>query len=93
MNALTKNIILFPFNILYKFSPELTLKALFLLKKRKKLDLKNPKTFNEKINWLNAHYIAEETPDFLLDKLRGLPGQLPEGVADEDILTVLKLVL
>ena len=55
MNALTKNIILFPFNLLYKVSPELTLKALFLLKKKKKLDLKNPKTFNQKLQWIKLY--------------------------------------
>ena len=41
MNNLTKNIILAPFNLLYKFSPELDLKVLFYLKQHYKLNLKN----------------------------------------------------
>jgi len=55
MNALTKNIILLPFNLLYKISPELDLKLLFLLKKKKRLDLKNPKTFNQKLQWIKLY--------------------------------------
>ena len=34
MNTLTKNIILFPFNVLYKISPELELKLMFYLKQK-----------------------------------------------------------
>lgn len=40
MNNITKNIILFPFNILYKISPEADLKVLFYLKQHYKLNLK-----------------------------------------------------
>lgn len=52
MNNITKNIILFPFNILYKISPEADLKVLFYLKQHYKLNLKNPKTYNEKLQWI-----------------------------------------
>ncbi len=55
MNTTTKNIILTPFNILYKISPELDLKILFRLKLGYKLNLKNPKTYNEKIQWIKLN--------------------------------------
>lgn len=47
-----KNLILFPFNLLYRISPKLTLKILFRLKIKRKLNLNNPKTYNEKIQWI-----------------------------------------
>lgn len=52
MDNLTKSVILTPFNILYKISPRLTLKALFRLKLGYKLNLNNPKTYNEKLQWI-----------------------------------------
>ena len=55
MNNITKNIILFPFNILYKISPETDLKVLFYLKQHYKLNLKNPKTYNEKLQWIKLY--------------------------------------
>ena len=55
MNNLTKNIILTPFNLLYKLSPELDLKILFRLKHGYPLDLKNPKTYNEKVQWIKLY--------------------------------------
>ncbi len=55
MNNLIKNIILFPFNFLYKISPAADLKVLFLLKQHYKLDLNNPKTYNEKLQWIKLY--------------------------------------
>lgn len=57
MNNLTKNIVLFPFNILYKISPQTDLKILFRLKQGYSLNLVTPKTYNEKLQWikLNDH--------------------------------------
>lgn len=55
MNALTKSIILAPFNLLYRLSPRLTLEALFFLKKKKRLNLNEPKTFNEKLQWIKLY--------------------------------------
>lgn len=55
MNNLIKNVALFPFNLLYKVSPEADLKILFLLKQRYVLDLKNPKTYNEKLQWIKLY--------------------------------------
>lgn len=57
MNDITKNIILTLFNLLYKVSPELDLKLLFRMKQGYALNLNNPKTYNEKLQWikLNDH--------------------------------------
>ena len=63
MNNITKNLILAPFNLLYKISPELELKLMFFLKQGYKLDLKNPKSFNEKISnmtYLRLDYITKK---------------------------------
>lgn len=55
MDTLTKNIILTPFNILYRFCPELDLKILFRLKLGYRLNLKNPCTYNEKLQWIKLY--------------------------------------
>ena len=55
MDTHKKNIIMLPFNILYKISPELELKLIFRLKQGYKLNLKNPKTFNEKLQWIKLY--------------------------------------
>lgn len=55
MNNSTKNIILAPFNLLYKISPAAELKLLFRLQQGYSLDLKNPKTFNEKLQWIKLY--------------------------------------
>lgn len=55
MDNLTKSLILTPFNLLYKISPELDLKLLFWLKQRYKLNLKKPVTYNEKLQWIKLH--------------------------------------
>ncbi len=55
MKTDTKNMILAPFNLLYKISPELELKLLFRIKQGYRLNLKNPKTYNEKIQWIKLY--------------------------------------
>lgn len=56
MNERLKRIILTPFNILMRVSPKLTLKILFFIKQGYRLNLENPKTYNEKLNWLKLNY-------------------------------------
>ena len=56
MTTHKKNLILMPLNILHRISPTLALKILFRLKKKRKLDLKNPKTYTEKVQWMKLHY-------------------------------------
>ena len=55
MNNLTKNIILTPFNWIYKFSPEIVLKILFRIKQGYSLNLESPKTYNEKLQWIKLY--------------------------------------
>lgn len=55
MDNLTKNIILTPFNLLYNFNPKLTLKILFRMKLGYPLNLENPKTYNEKLQWIKLY--------------------------------------
>ena len=55
MDNLTKNIILAPFNLLYKISPKLDLKVLFRLKLGYNLNLENPVTYNEKLQWIKLY--------------------------------------
>ena len=55
MNTMVKNAVLVPFNALYALSPELCLRALFRLKQGYPLNLKDPKTFSEKIQWIKLY--------------------------------------
>lgn len=55
MDNITKNIILAPFNIMYRFNPESTLKILFKLKLGYKLNLEQPTTYNEKLQWIKLY--------------------------------------
>jgi len=55
INNLTKNLILTPFNLLYKVNPKLDLKILFRLKLGYKLNLENPVTYNEKLQWIKLY--------------------------------------
>ncbi|RJE48979.1 MULTISPECIES: ATP-grasp fold amidoligase family protein [unclassified Dehalobacter] len=62
MNQTLKNILLIPMNILFKINPTTELKLLFFLKKGYKLNLSNPRTFNEKINWIKLYYRNDLIP-------------------------------
>lgn len=62
MNTLMKNIFLFPFNLLYKTSPELELKLMFKLKQGYALDLKKPQTYNQKLQWIKLYDKNELMP-------------------------------
>lgn len=55
MNTLAKSTALAPFNLLYRISPELCLKALFRAKQGYPLDLEHPRTFSEKIQWIKLN--------------------------------------
>lgn len=44
-----------PLNYLYAISPELELKLIFRLKQGYKLNLKNPVTYNEKLQWIKLY--------------------------------------
>lgn len=55
MDNLLKNVILTPFNLVYKINPRLELKLLFFLKQRRRLNLDNPRTYNEKLQWIKLY--------------------------------------
>lgn len=55
MDNLVKNVVLTPFNLLYKVSPEWDLRLLFRIKQGYSLSLKDPKTFNEKLQWIKLN--------------------------------------
>lgn len=56
MDNLKKNILLMPFNILYKISPRKTLEILFWMKQGYTLNLEDPQTYNEKLQWIKLYY-------------------------------------
>lgn len=62
MNRTVKNILLSPMNILYRISPKLELQLMFYLKLGYKLNLNNPKTYNEKLNWMKLYYRNDLMP-------------------------------
>lgn len=62
MNARLKSFILTPFNVLYRLSPKLELELMFFLKTKYRLNLKNPVTFNEKLNWIKLYDKHEDKP-------------------------------
>lgn len=62
MNTVTKSMVLAPFNLLYKINPALELKLMFKLKQGYCLNLQNPKTFNEKLQWIKLYDKNEWMP-------------------------------
>lgn len=56
MKTSIKNLVLFPLNVLYRISPQTTLKILFRIKAGYPLNLDHPKTYNEKIQWTKLNY-------------------------------------
>ena len=74
INRLLHNPEKIPMNIMYRlpfifnhFSDEVYLKMLFFLTFHKKIDLLNPKTFNEKMQWLKL-YDRKDTYNKMVDK-------------------------
>ena len=50
-----KKFLLTPFSIMYKFAPVLEQRIVFRIKCGYKLNLDNPKTYNEKLAWLKLY--------------------------------------
>ena len=64
-----KEVVRFLRKIVTSISPVLSNKIMYRVKMKKKLNLKNPKTFNEKINWLKIYdYPYNETVIKCADK-------------------------
>lgn len=66
-NNRIKNIILTPFNILFNIAPVFCTKVIFRLKLGEKLDLNNPITFNQKLQWIKL-YDKEPLMPICVDK-------------------------
>lgn len=56
MNATLKRIVLFPFDLLYKINPRAELKLMYRIKRGKKLNLDDPQTYLEKLNWIKLYH-------------------------------------
>lgn len=56
LRSLQKKVWLKSSGVFYNISPVLASKVLFLFSMKKRLNLKNPKTFNEKIQWLKLYW-------------------------------------
>ena len=67
MNPTLKSIILTPFNILYSINPRLTLSIIFRIKQNYPLNLDNPRTYSEKLQWEKLYYKNPMIPK-LVDK-------------------------
>ena len=55
VNNVTKSVILTPFNLLYRVSPRLDLEILFRMKTGYPLNLDDPRTYNEKLQWIKLY--------------------------------------
>jgi len=62
MYKLLKKIILAPMNLLYRINPELNLRILYRLRTHRKLNLQNPKTYSEKLQWIKLNYKSKLLP-------------------------------
>lgn len=56
MDKNIKSFFLTPLSLLYRVSPESEIKLLYFLKLHEKLNLKSPRSYNEKLNWLKLYY-------------------------------------
>ncbi|MDT2805865.1 ATP-grasp fold amidoligase family protein [Vagococcus lutrae] len=85
MNSLKRKLSYNVKKILFKISEEKTLKLIYLINTHKKLNIKNPTTFNEKIQWLKLNWksnlVVMCTDKYLVReyvKSKGLSGILNE---------------
>lgn len=86
MNKKVKKIILAPMNLLYRINPELDLKILYRLRTHRKLNLENPKTYSEKLQWIKLNYKNKLLP-ICVDKYK--VRQFVKKCGCENILTKL----
>ena len=56
MNPIIKSLILSPINLLYDISPKAALQLLYRIKQKRKLNLDNPRTYTEKLQWIKLYY-------------------------------------
>ena len=96
MNNRLKNWVLIPFNVLYGVAPVFEMKLMYFIKHHEWLNLDNPETYNEKLNWLKLFYRDDLMPkcadkysvrDYISSKGYGeyLPKLYWHGSKPEDI--------
>src|SRR5690625_572084 len=62
MKHIIRRIIFVPMNLIYRISPKTAFKLIYFMKFKKSLNLKNPKSYNEKLNWLKLNYRDDLMP-------------------------------
>jgi hypothetical protein len=62
VNKKLKSILMLPINVLYFINPKLALQTIYYLKYQKKINIENPVTYNEKLNWLKLNYRNDLMP-------------------------------
>lgn len=73
---------------LHWFNSSFYLKVLFFLRNKRKLNLKNPQTFNEKINWLKLHVNITPQCTMMVDKY-GVRDFIKEKIGEEYLIPLL----
>lgn len=62
MNEKIKKVLLFPFDVLYRINPVLETRLMFRIQCKSKLNLEDPRTYNEKLNWIKLFWQNELIP-------------------------------
>ena len=70
------------------FSSAFYLRVLFFLRNKRKLNLKNPQTFNEKINWLKLHVNITPQCTMMVDKY-GVRDYIKNKIGEEYLIPLL----
>ena len=73
---------------LHWFSSSFYLKVLYFLRNKEKLNLENPRTFNEKINWLKLHVNITPQCTMMVDKY-GVRDYIKDKIGEEYLIPLL----
>lgn len=73
---------------LHCFSSPLYLKVLYFLRNKEKLNLEDPRTFNEKINWLKLHVNKTPQCSMMVDKY-GVRDYIKDKIGEEYLIPLL----
>ncbi len=73
---------------LHCFSSPFYLKVLYYLRNKEKLNLENPRTFNEKINWLKLHVNVTSQCTMMVDKYE-VRNLIKEKIGEQHLIPLL----
>ena len=73
---------------LHWFNSTFYLKGLYFIRNKRRLNLKNPQTFNEKINWLKLHVNITPQCTMMVDKY-GVRDYIKEKIGEEYLIPLL----